>query len=87
MAITFRVDDEHLGEVMAFAGDGERRVLTGPGAELHPFLGAVHTAFAEHRPLVLSPDVVWLTILAGVTQHVRLSAERLRDRFVRHRDK
>lgn len=101
MAITFRVDDvaratvapptyslrEHLGEVMAFGGDGERRVLTGAGAKVHPFLGAVHTAFAEHRPLVLSPDVVWLTILAGVTQHVRLNAERLRERFVRHHDK
>lgn len=101
MAITFRIDDvaratvapptrslrEHLGEVMAFGGDGERRVLAGVGAQVHPFLGAVHCAFAEHRPLVLSPDMVWLTILAGVTQHVRLNAERLRERFVRHHDK
>jgi hypothetical protein len=70
---------------MAFGGDGERRVLSELGA-VHPLLGAIHVAFAEHRLLVLSPDVVWLTILAGVTQHVRLSAERLRDRFVRHRD-
>jgi hypothetical protein len=100
MSITFRVDDvakaakapatrslrEHMGEAMAFGGDGERRVLSELGT-VHPLLGAVHVAFAEHRPLVLSPDVVWLTILAGVTQHVRLNAERLRDRFVRHRDK
>ena len=101
MPITFEVDDvvkastapptrtlrEHLGEVMAFGGDGERRVLAGNGSSVHPFLGAVHTAFAEHRPLVLSPDSVWLTILAGVTQHVRLNAERLRGRLVRHANK
>jgi Domain of unknown function (DUF4419) len=98
MSITFRVDDvpkavdppvthslrEHLGAVMAFGGDGERRVLSELRA-VHPLLGAVHVAFAEHRPLVLSPDAVWLTILAGVTRHVRLNAERLRDRLVRHR--
>jgi hypothetical protein len=98
MAVTFKVDDvttasavpstrtlrEHLGKVMAFGGDGERRVLADLAANTHPLLGAVHVAFAEHRPLVLSPDIVWLTILAGVTQHVRLNAERLRPRLVRH---
>ncbi|MGI5501316.1 DUF4419 domain-containing protein [Lentzea sp. CA-135723] len=28
-------------------------------------------AFAEHRPLVLSPDAVWLTITRGIAQRVR----------------
>ncbi|WP_272427393.1 DUF4419 domain-containing protein [Polyangium jinanense] len=32
----------------------------------HALLGAVHLAFAQHRPLVLSPDAVWLTIAQGV---------------------
>ncbi|MBS2017551.1 MAG: DUF4419 domain-containing protein [Deltaproteobacteria bacterium] len=50
----------------------------------HALLGAVHQAFAEHRPLVLSPDVVWLTIAQGVAQHVRIHASRLRSRLVRH---
>ena len=27
-----------------------------------PLLAAVHTAFSQHRPLVLSPDAVWITI-------------------------
>jgi len=52
MAITFKVDEvaevtstppthalrEHLGEVMAFGGDGECRVLVCSGA-IHSFLG------------------------------------------------
>jgi hypothetical protein len=50
----------------------------------HPLLAAVHQAFAEHRPLVLSPDAVWLTLAQGVAQHVRLNAASLRSRLVRH---
>ena len=51
---------------------------------VHPLLSAVARAFADHRPLVLSPDAVWLTIAQGVAQHVRLHAEELRPRLVRH---
>lgn len=50
----------------------------------HAMLGAVYTAFAQHRPLVLTPDAIWLTIAQGVAHHVRLHAERLRSRLVRH---
>ncbi|MDQ3786021.1 MAG: DUF4419 domain-containing protein [Actinomycetota bacterium] len=51
---------------------------------VHPLLSAVSRAFAEHRPLVLSPDAVWLTIAQGVAQHIRLHAEELRPRLVGH---
>ncbi|GAA3293153.1 hypothetical protein GCM10020218_069510 [Dactylosporangium vinaceum] len=51
---------------------------------VHPLLSAVVRAFAEHRPLVLSPDAVWLTIAQGVAQHIRLHAEELRPRLVGH---
>ncbi|AKU95844.1 hypothetical protein AKJ09_02508 [Labilithrix luteola] len=33
---------------------------------------------------MLSPDAIWLTIAQGVAQHVRLNAEALRPRLVRH---
>ncbi|WP_224365700.1 DUF4419 domain-containing protein [Hyalangium versicolor] len=65
-----------------FAPGAETRVLD-PGG-VHPLLAAMHHAFAEHRPLVLSPDVVWLTIAQGFAQHVRLNAEALQSRLVRH---
>ncbi len=54
---------------------------------VHPLLGAVALAFTQHRPLVLTPDSVWLTIAQGVAQHVRDRAEELRPRLVRHAGK
>ncbi len=94
--VTFSVDDVHpaavalptrpLREVYADAlvvgGDSELPVVAPDG--VHPLLSAVGRAFAEHRPLVLSPDAVWLTIAQGVAQHVRLHAEDLRARLVSH---
>ncbi len=32
------------------------------GVGHHPLIAAAHLAFSGHRPLVLSPDVIWLTI-------------------------
>jgi hypothetical protein len=45
---------------------------------------AVHEAFFQHRPLVLTPDAVWLCIAGGFASHMSLHAEALRSRFVRH---
>src|SRR3712207_455320 len=73
---------EGLEGVRWFAPGPETRVLASTHA--HPLLEAVHCAFSEHRPLVLSPDVVWLTIAQGFTQHIRLNAETFRSRLVRH---
>jgi hypothetical protein len=48
----------------------------------HPFVAAVHAAFDQHRPLVLSPDAIWLMIAQGFAHHVVKNAEALRDRIV-----
>jgi len=66
--------------------------LTAPAPEdgldeapsVHPFVRAVHEAFANHAPLALSPDDVWLTIAQGFAMHVSQHAEMLRRQFVRH---
>jgi hypothetical protein len=58
-----------------------------PFVSLHPLVGAVHLAFSEHRPLVLSPDAIWMTIAQGFSAHVQIHAEELRERFVRHAGK
>jgi len=47
-------------------------------------LAAVYTAFNQHRPLVLSPDAVWITIAQGVAHHMAIHGEELRSRFVSH---
>lgn len=100
MSTTFRVDDvkpatdrpetRRFGDTvtvkgaLVVGGDLEMQVAD---VSTHALLGSVHRAFAEHRPLVLSPDVVWLTIAQGVAQHIRLHAEALRSRLVRHEGK
>jgi hypothetical protein len=79
---------------LALGVPGDLPLLRPPDAEMlgrrtdvrgvHPLLAAVHAAFSEHRPLTLSPDVLWITIAQGVAQHIRLHAEELRGRLVKH---
>ena len=45
---------------------------------LNPLIEAVHLAFSGHRPLILSPDCIWLTIVQGFGHHVNKYAEDLR---------
>jgi hypothetical protein len=53
----------------------------------HPLLAAAHFSFSQHRPLVLSPDMVWVAVAQGLARHVNNHAERLRRRFVGHQGK
>jgi len=41
----------------------------------------------DHRPLCLSPDIIWLMICQGVANHINANAEALRSRFVSHEGK
>jgi len=54
---------------------------------VHPLIEAVHLAFSEHRPLVLSPDCIWLTIVQGFAHHMHENAQSLRGRIVAHDEK
>jgi Domain of unknown function (DUF4419)/UvrB/uvrC motif len=81
-ALPTRPVGELWPDAIVVGGDPQLPVLAPDG--IHPLLSAVGRAFAEHRPLVLSPDAVWLTIAHGVAQHVRLHAEALRPRLVGH---
>jgi hypothetical protein len=53
----------------------------------HSFMAAVHEAFLDHRPLVLSPDMLWLLIAQGFARCVNNNAELMRSYFVTHQDK
>jgi Domain of unknown function (DUF4419) len=50
----------------------------------HPVVAAVHRAFTGHRPLCLSPDMIWLMIIQGVANHVNAHAQDLRPQLVSH---
>jgi hypothetical protein len=54
---------------------------------IHPLIDAVHRAFSDHRPLVLSPDSIWLTIVQGFAHHLQENPEAFRDRIVSHHGK
>jgi hypothetical protein len=54
---------------------------------IHPLIHAVQAAFDQHRPLLLTPDVIWITLAQGFAQHVNNHAETLRPRFVQHQGK
>lgn len=51
------------------------------------FFQTVVRAYAEHRPLVLSPDMVWLLISQGFARYVNAHSEELRDQIVSHTEK
>lgn len=102
-AITFSVDDvtpvtERLAEEKIYAAvrkrlkselesccDYHSDVVAGVG--YHPLIAAAHLAFCDHRPLVLSPDMIWLAIAQGVSTHIQNNAELLRGHFVNHQGK
>ena len=35
------------------------------GNAFHPVMAAVHRSFMGHRPVILSPDIVWLMVVPG----------------------
>jgi hypothetical protein len=50
-------------------------------------IGTLHAGFSSHRPVALSPDIIWLTICQGLAHHVNANAEALRRRLVKHEGK
>ena len=48
----------------------------------HPFFYGMYDAYAEHRPFVLSPDMVWMLISQGFSHHINADPEKYRDRMV-----
>ena len=53
----------------------------------HPLIDAVATAFRSHRPLILSPDSIWMVIQQGFSHHVAENSAALRSRLVQHEGK
>lgn len=53
----------------------------------HQLVEAISLAHNYHYPLVLDPDVIWLTIAQGLANHINNNAEKLRKRFVAHEGK
>jgi hypothetical protein len=54
---------------------------------MHPLVQAVHFAYTQHLPLVLTPDIIWYCISSATATHINLNSERLQKQFVSHQEK
>ncbi|NRA13782.1 MAG: DUF4419 domain-containing protein, partial [Crocinitomicaceae bacterium] len=73
--------------LFAFPDELEKVILA--PSRYNSFMYAIHTAYADHRPLILSPDDVWLTLCQGFGNHLVLHGEELEDKLLlpNHPDK
>lgn len=53
-------------------------------SQWHPFLEAAHRAFVDHRPLALSPDMVWQLVCQMAAGEIIKSPETYRSVFADH---
>ncbi|OHT01025.1 hypothetical protein TRFO_07698 [Tritrichomonas foetus] len=49
----------------------------------HPLLEGYVFAFCEHRPITITPDIIWLLIIQGFTHHVAANSEKFKNEFVK----
>ena len=58
------------------------KTVNADGEDVHPFIGMVAKAYAEHYPIEIYPDDIWLLLLDGIKIHVNNNREKFRDEFV-----
>lgn len=58
------------------------RIVSESSKSQHSFVSMVMLGFAQHYPIVISPDDIWLLVLQGVSQHVNLHSHSLQSKFV-----
>lgn len=73
--------------LLACSHDESSEVILAGGAAPHGLVDAVYVAFSQHRPLVLTPDALWITLAQGFAHHITNHAEALRSSVVRHKGK
>lgn len=74
---------QELHRVKKTSFEGERLCYLGDDN----FFKCMVQAYADHRPLMLSPDMVWLIISQGFSRYVNAHTEEMRDLLVFHEGK
>ncbi|CAB9526290.1 unknown protein [Seminavis robusta] len=81
---TIEPSDVKLEALSDVGAKGDKRLVhTGANG----LVMAMVTAFAQHLPLELSPDLIWIAISYAFAKHVDRNAEALRKNFVQHEGK
>ncbi|NDV69535.1 DUF4419 domain-containing protein [Dysgonomonas sp. 25] len=66
----------------------EHRDMAVVGTYKNSLMTAINRAYSDHRPLILSPDVIWLAICQGVSIHITENINTLEDKlFVKDKPK
>ena len=101
-SITFKVEDVEIARKILPVMNGfdlGRKLAGGPYLDCsfknrslvdgddNPFFTMVCLAYAEHRPIVLSPDIMWILISNGFSQYVNRNPDRFRGYLVNHEGK
>lgn len=71
--------------IIAWSFSDDEKFYTFTGKDV--FFKTVVRAYAEHRPLVLSPDMIWLLISQGFARYVNAHSEEMRNQLVNHAGK
>ncbi len=50
--------------------------------EYNPFFFGLCDAYANHRPVILSPDIIWILISQGFDNHINNNSEKFREYIV-----
>ena len=96
LSFRMRETDKLISEILnqsEIRGENQRVVAWGIGDERYasygknPFFNGMIDAFADHRPVVLTPDVIWFLICQGFAHYVNDNPEELRHLFVDHEGK
>ena len=96
LSYRMKSSDELVREILdksEIRSEKQRVVAWGIGDEKYaqygqnPFFKGMIDAFADHRPVVLTPDAIWFLICQGFAHWVNDNPEELRDLFVDHEGK
>lgn len=54
------------------------------GKENHPFVSALYFAFANHKKITITPDMIWLLVCQGASTHINLNSKKYRHYFTKN---
>ena len=46
-----------------------------------------YLAYVYHIPVCITPDILWMLFIQGISRHINLNSEKLRNKFVNFDDK
>ena len=95
--ITFKVDDvvqnkkplesfkstdavaNFIGKKLTFSPDNDSVLLV--PVHGNGLINTIYLCYGQHRPLVLSPDIIWMTIAQGVSTHINKEFKQLESKL------